>query len=124
VPVPVPAPPPLKPASDWPEYECNDEPATPQYVKPRKPVPPRTTLPPDGKDDFLDISNYGLGSGTKGGIALMCLSVIWYLVGMLFGILFPYPLILFVIGLAAYLRSAARGDTGDEQDHDRSRGRR
>jgi hypothetical protein len=55
-----------------------------------------------------DSSWFGtINAGMGGGIAMMVVAVIWFVVGLAAGWIFFYPPILFVLGLVAFIKGAA-----------------
>ncbi|MCC7139105.1 MAG: hypothetical protein IT460_11845 [Planctomycetes bacterium] len=61
-----------------------------------------------GDDDSFAFERKAAGSGVLGGVALMTLAVVWFVLGWRGGRIFFYPPVLFVVGLVAF----ARGLTG------------
>lgn len=49
-------------------------------------------------------------SGMMGGLAAMGVAAVWFLIGLMNDILFFYPPILFVIGLAAFFKGMAKSE--------------
>jgi hypothetical protein len=81
------------------DYHTGDSPSRMREVDPRfiKQTPSR-------------LSGGGFGSinaGVGGGLAMMAIAVIWFVVGFAFGIIFWYPAVLFVIGLIAVFKGLA-----------------
>lgn len=52
----------------------------------------------------------GLEKGVLGGIAMMVIAVVWFVVGWMAGRIFFYPPILFIIGLVGLIRGMAQGN--------------
>ena len=68
----------------------------------------------DEDDDFFAPEKQGIDSGMAGGIAMMTLSVVWFGLGWLVGIIFYYPPILFLIGVFAFLKGLVTGNVAGE----------
>ena len=68
----------------------------------------KRTAPSRKTSSPLSFEGKILSSGVLGGLAAMIGAIIWFGVGWLAGIIFIYPPILFVIGLAAMIRGLAR----------------
>jgi len=52
----------------------------------------------------------GWDMGMLGGLAMMGIAVVWFFLGLACGVIFPYPLILFVIGLVGFFRGLFTGN--------------
>ena len=48
-------------------------------------------------------------NSVRGGLIAMVIAVVWLVVGLLFGVFFIYPLILFVIGLIGFIAGLVTG---------------
>ncbi len=68
--------------------------------KPRRPRP-RPRPRPTGGD------GWGINAGVGGGILMMVIAIIWFVVGLMFDWVFFYPPILFIIGLIALIKGLA-----------------
>ena len=61
-------------------------------------------------DGFFAPEKKGLQKGIVGGIAMMAIAAIWFIVGYSAGIIFFYPPILFIIGLAGFIKGIFTGN--------------
>ncbi len=52
----------------------------------------------------------GISMGVVGGLLMMGLAVIWFVVGLAYGWIFFYPPILFLIGLFAFFKGLITGN--------------
>ena len=52
-----------------------------------------------------------INAGVVGGILMMGIAVVWFIVGLAGGIIFFYPPILFVIGIIAFFKGLAGGSS-------------
>lgn len=52
----------------------------------------------------------GLEKGVLGGVLMMIIAVVWFVVGWTAGYIFYYPPILFIIGLVGLIRGVAQGN--------------
>lgn len=72
----------------------------------------------------LDVRRYDSDSAPKGGfrysvlggLIMMAGAVVWFGLGLAFGILFWYPPILFVLGAIAFIKGLASGNVAGEDD--------
>ena len=55
----------------------------------------------------------GINAGVGGGLLMMVIAVVWFVLGLLADRIFFYPPILLVIGLIAFIRGLAKGGDGD-----------
>jgi len=78
--------PPTKPRLDD-DFDDADRPI-------RRPPPP-----PKPKGEFGSIN-----AGVGGGILMMVIAIVWFVLGLIFGWIFYYPPILFIIGLVAFIK--------------------
>jgi hypothetical protein len=58
----------------------------------------------------------GMGYGVLGGLAMMAIAVIWFVVGLFFDIIFFYPPILFIIGIVAVVKGLMSGNITGKSD--------
>lgn len=63
------------------------------------------------------IEKKGWDAGILGGLAMMAIAVIWFVVGLMAGWIFYYPPILFVIGLIGFIRGLFQGNVKGQQQH-------
>jgi hypothetical protein len=64
-----------------------------------------------GDGNSSDGSGFGgINAGVGGGILMMLIAVVWFVVGLAAGIIFFYPPILFILGLVAFFKGLAGGD--------------
>jgi hypothetical protein len=57
----------------------------------------------------------GIRSGMLGGIAMMAFAAVWLVVGLMLEHIFIYPLILFIVGLVAFIRGIITGNIVGEK---------
>jgi len=57
----------------------------------------------------------GIKKGMLGGIAMMAIAVVWFVVGWYAGYIYYYPPILFCIGLYALIKGTITGNVGGEK---------
>ncbi len=62
-----------------------------------------------GSDTFAP-ERKGMDMGMLGGILMMGAAAAWFFIGLAVGIFFPYPLVLFVIGIYAFLKGLVTGN--------------
>ena len=62
-----------------------------------------------GNNDSMAVEKGVFNSGAAGGLAAMGVAVVWFLVGLMNDVIFFYPPILFVIGLAALMKGLMGG---------------
>jgi hypothetical protein len=65
---------------------------------------PLATSKPDAYSGSFSSEKRGVDAGVWGGVGLMLLAVAWFFGGLLFGIIFFYPPVLFIIGIIAVVR--------------------
>ncbi|MCC5850088.1 MAG: hypothetical protein JJU29_18540 [Verrucomicrobia bacterium] len=58
--------------------------------------------------DFFAPEKKAMGSGMLGGLAMMGIAVVWFVLGYALGYIFFYPPILFVLGLFAFFKGMFR----------------
>ena len=56
-------------------------------------------------NDPLAFEKKGIDSGALGGIAMMAIAVIWFVIGLKCGYIFFYPPVLFIVGLISLIKS-------------------
>jgi hypothetical protein len=61
-------------------------------------------------DGFFAPEKRGLDYGMVGGIIMMLIAVLWFFGGLVFGVIFFYPPILFLIGLFGLLKGLFTGN--------------
>ena len=93
----------LPPASG---YQLQPQAANPYApgVNPYAPSAQTATANPEKYNHAFGLEQRAFDAGIIGGILLMVVSVIWFVAGLFFDIIFFYPPILFLIGLAAFIR--------------------
>ena len=70
-----------------------------------------------GSGDFFGPEKAGIQKGVLGGLAIMAIAVIWFVVGWNMGLIFFYPPILFLIGVYAFLKGMITGNfSGEVED--------
>jgi hypothetical protein len=88
----------------------------PQAANPFLPSAPASAVAPAAQPDKYNhafgLEQRAFDAGILGGLALMALSVVWFVGGLFFDIIFYYPPILFLVGLAALVRGIYRTLTG------------
>jgi hypothetical protein len=71
----------------------------------------------DNKDTgFFAPEKKGIKAGVVGGIIMMAVAVIWFVVGKALGYIFFYPPILFVIGLFAFFKGLFTGNVSGKEE--------
>jgi hypothetical protein len=95
---------PYRPGAGLPE-QIDRQPLTPdgRLRQPRNPQTGRPVPTTNTGGGWFGHVNAGVG----GGLAMMAIAVIWFVVGLAVGIIFIYPPILFVIGLIAFFKGLA-----------------
>lgn len=73
---------------------------TPAYNAYSAPALPK----PDAYSGAFESEKRGMDAGVWGGVGLMLLAVGWFVGGLMFGIIFFYPPVLFIIGIVAVVR--------------------
>jgi len=92
--------------------------ANPYAVNPYAPNPymaaaqAQAPAKPKNYNHAFGLEQRAFDAGILGGLALMAISVAWFVGGLFFGIIFYYPPILFIIGIAAMIRGVYRSMTG------------
>lgn len=88
----------------------------PQAANPFLPSAPAPAVAPAAQPDKYNhafgLEQRAFDAGILGGLALMALSVVWFVGGLFFDIIFYYPPILFLVGLAALVRGIYRTLSG------------
>jgi hypothetical protein len=64
------------------------------------------------KNDRFRLEKHGIERGALGGIAMMGIAVVWFVVGLMCNYIFFYPPILFLIGLYAFVKGLLTGNIG------------
>lgn len=59
---------------------------------------------------FFSPERRGIQKGMMGGLTMMGIALVWFIVGYQLGYIFYYPPILFVIGLYAFIKGIAIGN--------------
>jgi hypothetical protein len=67
-------------------------------------------------EGFFGPERKGIDHGITGGLAMMGIAVVWFVVGYASGVLFYYPPILFVIGLYAFIKGVFTGNISGNKD--------
>ena len=57
----------------------------------------------------------GIRSGMLGGVAMVAFAIVWFIVGLMFERIFIYPVILFIVGVIAFIRGAITGNVLGEK---------
>ena len=65
---------------------------------------------------FFAAEKKGMQKGVLGGIIMMVIAVVWFVVGYIVGYIFYYPLILFIIGLFAFLKGLFTGNLAGKKE--------
>ena len=73
------------------------------------------------KRDPFGPEKYGMSKGVVGGVIMMGIAVVWFIVGWIAGWIFFYPPILFVLGLLTFFKGMATGNISGPRDDDRWR---
>jgi hypothetical protein len=58
----------------------------------------------------------GWDSGMMGGLSMMAIAALWFFGGLAFGIIFYYPVILFVIGVVGFFRGMFSGNVSGRSE--------
>lgn len=67
----------------------------------------------EGEEEYrgsFGMEKKGMSKGMLGGIVMMLIAAVWFVVGWMAGIIFFYPPILFIIGLIAFVKGAVTGN--------------
>jgi hypothetical protein len=59
---------------------------------------------------FFAMEKKGIKNGVSGGLIMMTIAVVWFVVGYSFGWVFYYPPILFLIGVYAFFKGLFTGN--------------
>jgi hypothetical protein len=62
------------------------------------------------KSGFFGLEKQGIKKGVVGGLIMMTIAVVWFVVGYAAGYIFYYPPILFIIGIFALVKGLATGN--------------
>ena len=87
-------------------------------VKEQGAAPGAASARPAAKDEyggFFGPEKKGISKGAAGGLAMMAIAVVWFVVGYAAGVIFFYPPILFAIGVFALLKGLATGNLAGEK---------
>jgi hypothetical protein len=57
----------------------------------------------------------GIRSGMLGGVAMVAFAIVWFIVGLMCDRIFIYPVILFIVGVIAFIRGAITGNVLGEK---------
>jgi hypothetical protein len=101
-------------------YDFADEP--PPRPKVREPLErPRVKkngnkAAAQGGGGFFGPEMAGMRYGVLGGLAMMAIAVIWFVVGLFFDYIFFYPPILFIIGIVAVVKGLMSGNMAGNKD--------
>jgi hypothetical protein len=97
-----------QPAGD---YTLQPLPPTPQApINPNPYAPPATTASKGKYQHGFGLEHRGWDAGMMGGLTMMAIAALWLFVGLYFGRLFFYPVILFIIGLVGFFRGLFTGN--------------
>lgn len=91
------------------EDECADFKADEdqiQYYKERQ----KATENEDNEGGFFEPEKKGLQKGVLGGLGMMLIAVVWFVLGWQAGYIYYYPPILFVIGLVGLIKGIIQGN--------------
>ncbi len=79
-------------------------------TQPMWPIPDSRPPPQPTRQSrsLFGLSGRGLNAGIGGGIVMMVVAVVWFVVGLHAHLIFFYPPILFVIGAGAFLKGLFR----------------
>ena len=109
--------PPLAPQTPtWDEGLASDDTLQPLPSQPSVPVNPNPYLQqaaPVDKGKYhhgFGWEHRGWDAGMTGGLSMMAIAAVWFFVGLYFGIIFKYPVILFIIGLVGFFRGLFTGN--------------
>ncbi len=78
-----------------------------EYYKNRKEAEEREASETGG---FFEPEKKGLQKGVLGGLAMMAIAVVWFVLGWQAGYIYYYPPILFIIGLVGLIKGIAQGN--------------
>jgi hypothetical protein len=99
----------IGPGSNW-----TMQPQSPQSYSaasiPNPYEPSATTTATKNYNHGFGWEHRGWDKGMMGGLAMMAIAAVWFLVGLAGGIIFYYPPILFVIGLVGFIRGLFTGN--------------
>ncbi len=97
------------------EEECPDFQADEkqiEYYKNRKEAEEQEG---DTGGGFFEPEKKGLQKGVLGGVAMMVIAVVWFVLGWQAGYIYYYPPILFIIGLVGLIKGIAQGNMSGKQ---------
>jgi len=69
----------------------------------------------EADNDFFAAEKKGLKGGVLGGLAMIVIAVVWFVVGYQAGYIYFYPPILFVIGLVGLIKGLIDGNASGEK---------
>ena len=78
-------------------------------------APARPATAKDEYGGFFGPEKKGISKGAAGGLAMMAIAVVWFVVGYAAGVIFFYPPVLFAIGVFALLKGLATGNLAGEK---------
>jgi len=108
-----PPPPNVSPAQEDQDYDLQPLPPgpTPNLSTGLNPyAPPAAQTSTRRYEHGFGWEHRGWDAGMMGGLGMMAVAVIWFFGGMAFNVFFPYPLVLFVIGLVGFFRGMFTGN--------------
>jgi hypothetical protein len=79
-----------------------------EYYKNRQEAAENEDAETDG--GFFGAEKKGLQKGVLGGIAMMLIAVVWFVIGYQAGYIYFYPPILFIIGLVGLIKGVIQGN--------------
>lgn len=65
---------------------------------------------------FFAMEKNGVKKGVAGGVMMMLIAVVWFVVGYAAGFIFYYPPILFIIGLFAFFKGLFTGNLSGQKE--------
>ncbi|UCH98020.1 MAG: hypothetical protein JSV88_14525, partial [Candidatus Aminicenantes bacterium] len=81
-----------------------------------QPIPQTKEKPKDR--GFFAPEKKGIQKGVVGGLAMMAIAVVWFVVGYAAGYVFYYPPILFLIGLYAFIKGLITGNIRGKKEEE------
>ncbi|MCE7994232.1 MAG: hypothetical protein HEP71_19750 [Roseivirga sp.] len=96
-----------KPAfeNECPDFQADEKQI--EYYKNRKQAEEQAD---DSGGGFFEPEKKGLQKGVLGGIAMMVIAAVWFVLGWQAGYIYYYPPILFIIGLVGLIKGIAQGN--------------
>lgn len=92
--------------NECPDFQADEEQI--EYYKNRKEAEEQEG--DDSGGGFFGPEKKGLQKGVLGGVAMMVIAAVWFVLGWQAGYIYYYPPILFIIGLVGMIKGIAQGN--------------